>query len=313
MCKVSKTPSLALANFRKGDPCTKVEEGYARLPGAGYEALHPELEGVNPEDYPDIAKMRILGDVAPYSREYQRYAGIVSHSAEYERIQEQVRQTKESTIQVSQRHFNAPVDTIEGTVKSASAQGVELKEYPGRTFRFSSVGSTMADLTADMLGKSNSMTRAQAVKEADSKLSQRDAYLADVLADGTHVKAVVPRGAAESAQDIRAVISADGTNINQVPSWRRIQNSPRAGGKSDLAVAGHPHDVKTPAHPLDRRRKSGCTWRDPCRARNPGHGMEFQQGVFPCFLRVPFRGRFPGRNWPCKWSRRRSKTSVQQI
>src|ERR1035437_5275705 len=153
--------------FKKGDPYTKVEEGYARVPGAGYEALHPELKGINPEDYPDIAKMRILGDVAPYSREYQKYAGIVRHSsqydsdirAEYERIQEQVRQTKESTLKVPQRHFNAPVDTIEGTVKSASAQGIELAEYPGRTFHFSSVGSSMADLTASILGSSNSMTR----------------------------------------------------------------------------------------------------------------------------------------------------------
>ena len=32
-------------NFHEGDPFIKVPEGYARLPGAGYEALHPELEG----------------------------------------------------------------------------------------------------------------------------------------------------------------------------------------------------------------------------------------------------------------------------
>ena len=135
-----------------------MDEGYARLPGAGYQALHPELEGIDPEDYPEIHKMRILADVAPYSREYQKHAAIVRHQAkddpeleaEYERISEQVRQTKESTLQVAQRHFNAPVDTIEGTVKSASAQGVELAEYPGRTFRFSSVGSSMADLTRSL-------------------------------------------------------------------------------------------------------------------------------------------------------------------
>jgi hypothetical protein len=174
--------------------------------------------------------MSILGDVAPYSREYQKYAGVVRHHsqydsdlrAEYERIQEQVRQTKESTIQVAQRHFNAPVDTIEDTVKSASAQGIELAEYPGRTFHFSSVGSSTADLTASMLGASNSMTRAQAVREADTKIIRRDAYLADVLAEGTHVQAVVPRGAAEAAEDIRAVISADGTNVNRVPSRRHM-------------------------------------------------------------------------------------------
>ncbi len=60
-----------MTNFKKGDPFVKVDDGYARLPGAGYEALHPELKGVNPEDYPDIHKLRILADVAPYSREYR--------------------------------------------------------------------------------------------------------------------------------------------------------------------------------------------------------------------------------------------------
>ena len=57
-------------DFHKGDPYIKVDQGFARLPGKGYEALHPELEGINPEDYPDINKMAILADVAPYSREY---------------------------------------------------------------------------------------------------------------------------------------------------------------------------------------------------------------------------------------------------
>src|SRR5580698_5959802 len=83
-----------LINFRKGDPYIKVDEGYARLPGSGYAALHPDVEGLDPEDYPDIEKMRILADVAPYSREYQKYSAIIrAHSkddsnlrAEYERI-----------------------------------------------------------------------------------------------------------------------------------------------------------------------------------------------------------------------------------
>ena len=42
------------------------------MPGAGYAALHPELKDIDPEDYPDINKMAILADVAPYSREYTR-------------------------------------------------------------------------------------------------------------------------------------------------------------------------------------------------------------------------------------------------
>lgn len=56
-----------MTNFKVGDPYVRVDDGYARLPGAGYEALHPELKGVNPEEYPDINKLSILADVAPYS------------------------------------------------------------------------------------------------------------------------------------------------------------------------------------------------------------------------------------------------------
>src|SRR5579862_118522 len=105
-----------LINFQKGDPYVKIDEGYARLPGAGYAALHPELEGVDPEDYPDITKLSILGDVAPYSREYNRIRAIVQKQthddpelrSRHEQIVEQVRQTKESTLQVDERRFDAP-------------------------------------------------------------------------------------------------------------------------------------------------------------------------------------------------------------
>src|ERR1017187_5077617 len=127
----------------------------------------PDLVGLNPEDYPDINKLGILADIAPYSREYNRIRAVVDKQANgnpelrahYEQIVDQVRQTKESTLQVDKSRFDAPVDKIKGPIKSASFHGVELSEYPGRVFHFSAVGSSMADLVADQLGKSNSMTR----------------------------------------------------------------------------------------------------------------------------------------------------------
>lgn len=152
-----------LINFRKGDPYTKIDDGYARLPGAGYAALHPELKGMNPERYPDIYKLRILSDVAPYSREYnlyrQKVAGEARHNTaleiELDKIMDRVRQVNESSIQMDHRRFTAPVDTIEGTVKEAGPGGVTLKEYPGRVFRFSSVGLSAADISARVLGENN--------------------------------------------------------------------------------------------------------------------------------------------------------------
>jgi hypothetical protein len=50
-----------------GDPYAKLTLGESRLPGEGYAALHPELKGLDPKDYPLIYKYKILADVAPFS------------------------------------------------------------------------------------------------------------------------------------------------------------------------------------------------------------------------------------------------------
>ena len=154
-------------NFHEGDPFIKVDEGYARLPGAGYAALHPELADVDPEDYPDIHKMSILGGVAPYSREYNTHRQKIGRQAqgnteleiEYEKILNRVKKTRESVIRMTDRHYTEPVDEISGTVESASPGGITLKEYPGRRFQFSSVSTSAADMSARILGEKNDMTR----------------------------------------------------------------------------------------------------------------------------------------------------------
>lgn len=61
-------PSYLPSKFKKGDPYRLIKQGFARLPGAGYEALNPDVKGLDPEDYPDIHKYKILSDVAPKSR-----------------------------------------------------------------------------------------------------------------------------------------------------------------------------------------------------------------------------------------------------
>ncbi|RLA68522.1 MAG: hypothetical protein DRQ78_00100 [Epsilonproteobacteria bacterium] len=64
-------------NLQRGDAYTKVEHGDSRLPGVGYASLHTELEGVNPEDYPDIYKMKILSDVAMGSDAYYNIKNVI--------------------------------------------------------------------------------------------------------------------------------------------------------------------------------------------------------------------------------------------
>lgn len=125
-----------MTNFKVGDPYVRIDDGYARLPGAGYEALHPELKGLNTEDYPDINKLSILADVAPYSREYNLYRQRVASEArndtslqiELDKIIDRVRQVKESSVMMDDRRFTAPVDTIAGTVDNAGPTGITLRE-----------------------------------------------------------------------------------------------------------------------------------------------------------------------------------------
>ena len=65
-------------DFKTGDPYRLIEHGEYRLPGPGYDILHPELAGVNPNDWPAIARYRMLADIAPYSEEYQEVKAHVT-------------------------------------------------------------------------------------------------------------------------------------------------------------------------------------------------------------------------------------------
>ena len=64
--------------------------------------MHSDVEDLDPEDYPDIHKMAILADVAPYSREYHTFSQMVGKQVqgntqleiEYEKILKRVKQTR---------------------------------------------------------------------------------------------------------------------------------------------------------------------------------------------------------------------------
>lgn len=58
-------------DFSTGAPYAKIQYGTIRLPGAGYEALHPELAGLHPEEYPIAYRYHILSQVAPYSEAFK--------------------------------------------------------------------------------------------------------------------------------------------------------------------------------------------------------------------------------------------------
>ncbi len=86
-------------DFSSGDPYAKVEKGYFRLPGQGFEELHPELKGVDPNDYADIYKYKILSDVAMGSDEYYRYKDMMDARAANDQLTDYEKQIYAATTQ----------------------------------------------------------------------------------------------------------------------------------------------------------------------------------------------------------------------
>jgi len=64
-------PSWLPQRYKMGDPYRTIPDADVRLPGAGYQAIHPELRGVDPEKYPIAYRYAILADVADWSPEFR--------------------------------------------------------------------------------------------------------------------------------------------------------------------------------------------------------------------------------------------------
>ena len=95
-----------------------------------------------------------------------------------------------------------------------SPGGITLKEFPGRQFQFSSVSTSAADMSARILGEHNNMTRSEVAEEVDRRRLDMRNYLNKAFAGG-EARLVIPKGAAQSSELIRAVILANGENINR--------------------------------------------------------------------------------------------------
>lgn len=210
-------------NFKVGDPYTKIAEGYARLPGAGYEALHPEVAGLDPENYPTLTKMSILGDIAPYSVEYRQAESAARSQTyddtesriKYEKIAQRVQAMKDSVVRTDDRRFSREVATYKGKVKQVTSQGIELEEYPGREFYLSSVGYSAADLSAIVLGEHNNWTTQQVAEEVNAREGNLVNLFSDYFSEGSSVSITTARGALESNERIAAVFESDGVNVNK--------------------------------------------------------------------------------------------------
>jgi hypothetical protein len=95
-----------------------------------------------------------------------------------------------------------------------------------------------ADMSARIIGEQNNLTRAEAAQEVDRRRGGLRQYLVDNLS-GESVRMVVPQGAAENAEEIRAVIMAGGTRSFRPAQQQNFRAC--AGGKAAcFSVSGVP-------------------------------------------------------------------------
>ena len=208
-----------MLDFHTGDPYAKVSSGASRIPGPGYEALHPELKDVPYEQYPDIERFKILSDVAPWSKEWFVYNTKLNEATlddpqrriEYEQVRNRAQALKDSSEEFQHRRFTEPVEEITGVVKRATPHGLELEN--GRKVQLSALGTRMADLSSIVLGEQNDLSRAQVATEANARQRRLIERMSGLI--GKQVRLVVPEGTSQHTLESRAVVFIDGQNLNR--------------------------------------------------------------------------------------------------
>lgn len=145
-------PEDYFLDYEYGNPWDKIPEAEIRLPGAGLAALHPELEGVDPEAYPLAWRTKILGDVAMWSKEYkrvmkqawsQRHKMAASHRQMVETTKRQVKAKKIRREFDEYKFRESELERRQVTVKEViSPREIITEEFGGMRVVLQGVGAT---------------------------------------------------------------------------------------------------------------------------------------------------------------------------
>ena len=149
-------PDDYFIDLKHGNPLDKLKEGEIRLPGTGYAALNPELEGVDPEKYPLIHRLKILSDVAMWSPEYRQTLAQAkssnlseSHQNMLDTVIDQVRQKKERRKFTRYRFNEDLLKAQDVTVTDVIRPGIiKTKEFGETEIALQGVGAIRDEVGA---------------------------------------------------------------------------------------------------------------------------------------------------------------------
>ena len=158
-------PDDYFIDLKHGNPFDKIPEAEIRLPGAGYAALHRDVAGLSPEEYPLAHRVKILGDIAMYSNEYRSAMSEAKRnlknmsSAEKQLVLEterQVREKKQRRTFVDYKFQEEQLQQYNVTVSDIiSPTQFRTKEFGDMIIEIPGMGETKDEAAAMEFAKRN--------------------------------------------------------------------------------------------------------------------------------------------------------------
>ena len=214
-------PDWMPERFKTGDPFTKVTKGEMRLPGAGYETLH-KLRSDEYGKYGALDRMRVLGDIAPWSDEYKLWRGIAQKEVQDPAGTKEIQAIKDRVTEQSKQH-----DFFEYKFLGQKTQMNKVM-----------IKSLTANTITDMEDKTYTLAGVKL-----GKASGKDGEgvgLENELKAGMTVSVQTLKGQAASNTSVQAGIFLDGESLN-----KKLVNSGEATKTNDdsamgaIATTGH--------------------------------------------------------------------------
>ena len=220
-------------DFSRASIYSEIKEPWARLPGAGYAALNPELKGVAPEDYPSYWRFKVLADLAPWSQEYGQYDKAMSELKAQGRLTAdqilQVQATRRRVKEAKRKKEFQRLKYDEAVTRQKVRITGEVEPGVYLTDRFGSapivlagVDSSGASLANIAMQENASLTATEALRRGHAKRAQLSDYLRDHIYPGAEIDVFVhqdPSSLMERGRGGQATVPvvavAGGTNVNR--------------------------------------------------------------------------------------------------
>jgi hypothetical protein len=243
-------------DFSRADIYHKIKEPWYRLPGPGMAAMHPELKGVDPENYSTFWRYKILSDVSPWSREYEMYDRIVAKmeadnrlSAEQvleaHTIRKQVADVKKAKRFEQYRYDSEAVERKRIRVTEELEPGVYLTDTFGSApITLAGIDSSAASLGSVARTQDASITAREAVGKGLAKRAEVSDFLRNYIYPGAEIDVFVHKDpsnlmerSAAGRPQVPVVASVGGLNINRALVERGLAESMAEGEALDPMMA----------------------------------------------------------------------------